>query len=182
MPSPGVQRLAPVHAAPYRALMLRAYEEHPDAFTTSAAERAGLPITWWEQRLSGSTVQGECIFGAWHQDQLVAVAGLSREARLKARHKTTLFGMYVAPHCRKLGLGQALVQAVLAHARTCEGVRLVQLTVTRGNQAAQDLYERCGFTSFGLEPMAVAVGDGFVDKVHMWCLLNPGDDAGRATP
>jgi RimJ/RimL family protein N-acetyltransferase len=48
---------------------------------------------------------------------------------------------------------------------------LVQLTVTQGNQGAQGLYERQGFTPFGVEPCAVAVGERFVSKVHMWCDL-----------
>ncbi|MGE0498824.1 MAG: N-acetyltransferase family protein [Ramlibacter sp.] len=183
-----VARLTPAHAATYRDLMLRAYEGHPEAFTTSAPERAGLPLDWWERRLDPSPDPVEVVFGAWHNGQLVGLAGLSREARLKARHKTTLFGMYVLPDCRKLGLGHALVEAVLAHARSCAGVRLVQLTVTHGNHAAQALYERCGFVAFGLEPMAVAVGDGFVSKVHMWCDLaqavrvSPADGAARAAP
>jgi len=31
------------------------------------------------------------------------------------------------------------------------------------------LYERSGFVEFGVEPYAVAVGESFVSKVHMWC-------------
>jgi ribosomal protein S18 acetylase RimI-like enzyme len=50
-------------------------------------------------------------------------------------------------------------------------VKVVQLMVTHGNHAAQALYEECGFVQFGLEPFAVAVGDGYVSKVHMWCNL-----------
>jgi ribosomal protein S18 acetylase RimI-like enzyme len=48
---------------------------------------------------------------------------------------------------------------------------LVQLTVTQGNDGAQGLYERMGFEAFGVEPYAVAVGQRYVSKVHMWCDL-----------
>jgi RimJ/RimL family protein N-acetyltransferase len=68
---------------------------------------------------------------------------------------------------------------VLAQARERAGVRLVQLTVTDGNTAAQALYERCGFIRFGLEPLAVAVGAQFVSKVHMWCDLDAAPPAQR---
>ncbi len=67
------------------------------------------------------------------------------------------------------GIGHELVNAVLAEARSRRGMRVIQLTVTDGNRAAQSLYERCGFAPFGVEPFAVAVGTGFVSKVHMWC-------------
>ena len=44
----------------------------------------------------------------------------------------------------------------------------MQLTVTEGNEPAVGLYESCGFVRFGVEPLAVAVGSGYVSKVHMW--------------
>jgi ribosomal protein S18 acetylase RimI-like enzyme len=105
---------------------------------------------------------------------------LSFESREKARHKATLFGMVVPAEFRQGGIGGRLVLAALEHAKGRDGVKLVQLTVTHGNTAAQALYERCGFVQFGLEPFAVAVGDEFVSKVHMWCDLGCGSV--RTTP
>jgi hypothetical protein len=46
-----IRRLVPDDAQAYRALMLEAYERHPDAFTSTATERAALPLSWWEARL-----------------------------------------------------------------------------------------------------------------------------------
>ena len=86
-------------------------------------------------------------------------------------NKATLFGMYVPETQRGTGVGRQLVQAALAQARLRPGIRQVLLTVTQGNVAAQALYERCGFVAFGVEPRAVAVGAGFVNKVHMLCDL-----------
>ena len=84
--------------------------------------------------------------------------------------------MYVPSKFRGRGLGRQLVEAALAQAKLRFGIKLAQLTVTHGNFAAQGLYEQCGFVQFGLEPYAVAVGDQFVSKVHMWC--NIGDNHG----
>ena len=166
-----IRRLIPADAADYRSLMLVAYERHPDAFTSSAAEREALPLSWWEGRLAEVSDADELVFGAFDANRLVGVAGLSFAARMKERHKAKLFGMYVMQECRRHGAGRVLVDAVLQEARARPGVRIVQLTVTDGNAAAQVLYERCGFVSFGVEPFAVAVGDRYVAKVHMWCDL-----------
>jgi len=171
-----IQRLASSNAPEYRALMLEAYELHPDAFTSSVAERAALPLSWWELRLNDDPQPLELVLGAFHEEQLAGVAGLSFESREKARHKATLFGMYVPSKFRGRGLGRQLVEAALAQAKLRFGIKLAQLTVTHGNFAAQGLYEQCGFVQFGLEPYAVAVGDQFVSKVHMWC--NIGDNHG----
>lgn len=166
-----VRRLVPSDAAVYRALMLEAYERHPDAFTSSVAERSAQPMSWWEARLGDDANANEMVFGAFREGRLAGAAGLSFETREKARHKCTLFGMYVPQEFRGGGIGRELVNAVLAVARSRPGVKVIQLTVTDGNRAARSLYERCGFASFGVEPFAVAVGTGFVSKVHMWCDL-----------
>lgn len=166
-----VRRLGPADAATYRTLMLEAYERHPEAFTSSVAERASLPLTWWEARVNADASAHEMVLGAYKGSRLSGVAGLSFESREKARHKAHLFGMYVPSNLRGGGVGKSLVLAVLEHARKRPGVRLVQLTVTQGNAPAQALYERCGFVPFGVEPFAVALGADFVSKVHMWCDL-----------
>jgi len=168
----GVRRLVPSDAPAYRALMLDGYARHPDAFTSSVAERAALPMSWWEARLSAEPTPREVVFGAFDGTALVGAAGLSFEAREKARHKANFFGMYVAPGSRKHGFGRRIVDAALDAARARDGVRLVQLTVTEGNASARTLYEQCGFRAFGLEPMAVAVDGAYVSKVHMWLLLS----------
>lgn len=164
-----IRRLVPGDATAYRALMLEAYERHPDAFTSSTSERAVLPLTWWEARLADGPKPTDIVLGAFRESHLAGVAGLSFQSREKARHKATLFGMFVLPSFRQSGVGRELVLAALDHAKARDGVILVQLTVTQGNDGAQALYERCGFVTFGVEPFAVAIGAAFVSKVHMWC-------------
>lgn len=166
-----IQRLTPSHAVDYRGMMLEAYELCPEAFTSSVAERAALPLSWWEARLGDAVLAPEIVLGAIADDGLVGVAGLSFEIREKLRHKATLFGMYVPERFRQRGVGKLLVQSALEYAKTRPGILLVKLTVTDGNRAAQSLYERCGFETFGLEPCAVATGSSYAAKLHMWCRL-----------
>ncbi|PMZ90389.1 MULTISPECIES: GNAT family N-acetyltransferase [unclassified Pseudomonas] len=160
-----IERLDASHALDYRALMLEAYDLHPQAFTSSVRERAAMPLSWWESRLTGKL---DLVFGAFEEGKLVGIVGLAFEPREKVRHKATLFGMYVSANVRQRGLGFHLVQAALAEARSHQELRLIKLTVTVGNDAAFNLYQRCGFIQFGLEPMAVRVGEDYFDKIHMW--------------
>jgi ribosomal protein S18 acetylase RimI-like enzyme len=160
-----IQRLDASHALDYRTMTLEAYDRHPRAFTSSVRERATMPLNWWESRLTGKL---DVVLGAFDEGRLAGIAGLALEPREKARHKATLFGMYVSADVRQRGLGRQLVQAVLAEARTHQYLRLIKLTVTAGNDAAFNLYRRCGFVQFGLEPMAVRVGEEYFDKIHMW--------------
>jgi len=175
-PDVAVRRLVPADAPVYRALMLQAYEHHPDAFTSSLAERAAMPLSFWESRLAAGSAPRELVVGVFRDEALAGAAGMEFESREKARHKATLFGMFVLPGFRGGKLGRTLVEAALAAARARPGVRIVQLTVTEGNDAARRLYERFGFVAFGVEPYAVAVRGGYVSKVHMWCDLSAADD------
>ena len=160
-----IRRLRAGDTQEYRQLLLQAYERHPQAFTSSASERAAMPMNWWESRL---TSRLDVLLGAFVADELVGIVGLALEPREKARHKATLFGLYIVEAQRNGGLGQQLVQAVLDEARRHTFLRLIQLTVTAGNDPALKLYQRCGFIQYGLEPLAIRVGEAYFDKVHMW--------------
>ncbi|PQZ95403.1 MULTISPECIES: GNAT family N-acetyltransferase [Pseudomonas] len=158
-------------AVAYRALMLEAYGVYPQAFTSSVAERAAMPLSWWEKRLESRL---DRLLGAFDGEALAGIVGLAFEPREKARHKVTLFGMYVNASHQQQGLGRRLVEAALEEARQQPRLKLIQLTVTAGNHAAIALYQRCGFIQYGLEPLAVRVGVEYFDKIHMWRELNAG--------
>lgn len=165
-----IERLDASHALAYRELMLEAYDCHPQAFTSSVRERATMPLSWWEARLTSKL---DAVLGAFEGGTLAGIVGLAFEPREKARHKATLFGMYVSADFRRHGLGHELVQAALTEAHNHPALKLIQLTVTAGNDAAFNLYQRCGFIQFGLEPLAVRVGEDYFDKIHMWRELVP---------
>ena len=166
-----VQSLRIEHAAQYRALILRGYEQEPDAFTATAAERADLPLTWWEQRIDGPN-RDTIAFGAFDGEQLVGAVALEFSSRPKTRHKAHLIGMYLHEAWRGQGLGRQLIEFALSCAKQRRGVEVVTLTVTEGNGPAIALYEATGFRSFGLEPMAMRTPTGYKAKVHMWLALS----------
>ena len=164
--------LAAADVSSYRSLMLHAYAAAPDAFTSTAEERAAEPDAWWLRRIadpSGLTRS----FGAFSDGRLVGAVALEFSAKPKTRHKAHLIGMFVHESCRGQGAGVGLVEAALAEARARPEIRLVTLTVTEGNESALALYGRCGFRPFGTEPMAIATPHGFKAKVHMWAPMNP---------
>ena len=167
-------------APAYRTLMLQAYDQSGDAFTTTGDERRGVALSWWEDRIAhpkGSSAA----FGAWVGATLVGTAAVEYETKVRTRHKATLLGMYVEPSQRGRGLGKQLVTAVLEHARRRPGTAIVGLTLTDGNAAARRLYESCGFTAWGVEPFAIVHEGAARAKVHMACRLDAGSTAHPAS-
>jgi GNAT superfamily N-acetyltransferase len=158
-----IRRLTPADAPAYRALRLRAFREHPEAFTTSHEEASAQPVEASTKRLAGSDHR---FWGAFVDEELCGVVGLERESRARACHKGTVVGMFVAPEHAGRGIGRQLLETLVADARDW-GLEQLVLTVTEGNRSAAQLYERSGFRSFGVEPRAIKVAGLAYGKNHM---------------
>ncbi|MGH8804624.1 MAG: GNAT family N-acetyltransferase [Polaromonas sp.] len=163
-----IRQLQVPDAPVYQAFRLRGLREHPDAFTSSFEEAAERPLADAEKRLAATS--SEKIWGAFVDGRMAGMVGLSRETRLKNRHKASLVGMYVASEYTGRGLGRALVDTVLQDARA-SGIELIVLTVTDSNRQAAVLYEKAGFASFGTEPDAIRVNGVSFGKTHMYLQL-----------
>lgn len=161
-------------AAPYRTLRLRAMREHAEAFTSSYEEEQRKPVQYTAQRLdSASPARYWGAFvadAAGGEDTMVGCVGLDREQRIKAHHKATVIGMYVAPEYARRGVARALLEALLVHARSTD-LSLLVLTVTQGNTAAETLYGDVGFQLYGVEPNAIKVGAQYFAKNQMFMSL-----------
>jgi GNAT superfamily N-acetyltransferase len=166
-----VALLSPADARQYRALMLHAYEQAADAFTSTVEERAVEPASWWRARIADPTGMAVA-FGAFQGVELVGAVALEFSAKPKTRHKALLIGMYVLPDWRGSGAARALLQATIDRCKSRGDILVMQLTVTDGNEPAIALYRSAGFEPFGTEPMAIRTADGFRSKVHMWLDLS----------
>lgn len=162
-----VRMLGPADATLYRALRLRALRDHPDAFTSSYDDERTQPLEAAAQRLAAHP-----FWGAYRHAELYGFVGLQRELRAKNRHKGTVMGMYVAPEVGGQGVGRALLDALVKHARA-NALESLVLTVTEGNERAQRLYASAGFRSFGIEPDAIRVAGRSHAKNHMHLNLAP---------
>lgn len=168
-----IARLQASDAPQYRKLMLQAYELAADAFTSTAQERAAEPESFWVRRIADPTGLSVA-FGAFEGQDLVGTVALEYSAKPKTRHKALVIGMYAAPAARGKGVGRALLEALIEQARAKDGVLLLTLTVTEGNEPAVNLYRSAGFQTFGAEPMAISTPTGFKAKLHMWLPLQHG--------
>ena len=162
-----IARLQSADAPQYRALMLEAYALAPDAFTSSAEERALEPESFWVKRLSDPAGLS-LAFGAFDDQGLVGTVALKFSDKPKTRHKASVIGMYVGPGARGKGIGSALLGAAIQEAQSRADVLVLTLTVTEGNTSATNLYRAAGFEVFGILPMAIRTPGGFLSKVHMW--------------
>ena len=163
-----IRPLTPQDAAQYRQLRLRMLRAHPSAFTSSFEEESAKALDWSQRRLAPRAERPHDFFlGAFEGDELVGMVGVEGRYRLKERHNASVVGMYVAPQLTGQGIGLGLMHALLKRARALEGLEQLDLTVTAGNDPAQDIYARCGFTVVGALPRAIKVDAQYYAKVQM---------------
>ena len=156
-------------AAAYQALRLRALRESPAAFGSTYASEVDIPLPQIAERLARGAGREDVMFGAFDDadGDLVGLAGLGRQTGLKTRHRAHVWGMYVAPEARGRGVGRALMQALIAHARTLDGLERLTLGVEGGNAAARALYHAVGFVTYGIEPQAYKLDGEYWDSELM---------------
>ena len=136
-----IQRLQPGEEERLQKVRLDALKDAPDAFGTTFQEAN----TWSKSRWSAQ-LQSLPTFIALLNGQDSGSVRSSPHAE-----KTTvaeLISMWVAPEARGIGLGEALIDAVISWARAESYSRLV-LEVSNENRFAIALYKRKGFQATG---------------------------------
>ena len=162
-----IRPLVVADLAGYKELRDEILFAHPEAFTSdAAADRRKEPADYL-QRLGVDRPQGgHFLLGAWRGTRLAGAIGCERDTRIKVRHVGHVIGMMVRAEARRRGVGQALLEACVATARSA-GLEMLTLTVTAGNAEAVGLYERKGFAAYGVLRRAIKVGAVYHDKLHM---------------
>ena len=159
-----IRPLRPDDLPLYRPLRLQALRDHPSAFGSDYEEEQSGDLS----RMIGAPPS--VTLGGFADGTLVGTAGLLVANRVKQRHKGHISAVYVAPAWRRSGLARGLIDQLVAQARA-DGLSVLTLSVTVGNEAARRLYQRVGFTVYGVEPRSLRIGDGLLDEALMAMLL-----------
>ena len=137
-----VHFLAPDDWARLREIRLQALAESPHSFLSTHADQ----VTWPDERWQAEARRGDWLV---ELDGGAAVGLLGATAEYDiAGSERYLSYLWVAPTHRQRGLGERLVQTMLARLQAA-GVLRVWLWVIDGNPVAVRLYKQIGFVSTG---------------------------------
>jgi GNAT superfamily N-acetyltransferase len=145
--TPAIRAVVAGDADRLRQLRLRALADAPHAFGSSLEEELAYPDSQWLELARGSDSADELVVhvAISREDWVGMAAGrwYDRDAGI-----AVLWGMWVDPAARGLGLGARLVSAVHEWAAG-QGARTLRLGAVSGTGDPTGFYERLGFTVTG---------------------------------
>lgn len=121
---------------------------------------------WIVGRMNARATDNGVTLMAVAGDRIVGGSQVDRSV-LASRHVGDL-GISIAKDYRGMGLGRALMTALIDEARTTlEGLRMIRLDVFETNDVAQSLYKSLGFVEIGRTPGAIYRLGRYEDSIQM---------------
>ena len=119
-----------------------------DALSMAAIHRSCFTRAWDEATMAQFLASPDalCLIGSVPDDSGGIMAGLLIARKAADEAEILTFG--VAPSCRRMGLGRALLEAAIAALRS-SGAKRLFLEVEEGNEAAVQLYRAFGAVPVG---------------------------------
>jgi len=150
-------------AVSYQELRLRALKINPEAFGSTFEREVEFTEEMIQERIKPT--KDKFVLGAFNQQNfLVGIVTFMRETSLKTAHKGNIYGMFVAPETRGMGVGKLLLDELIRKAKNIGGLEQLNLTVVSNNAAANKLYTSLGFDTYGVERNALKDNGEYFDE------------------
>ena len=151
-----IRPVVPSDIDAFRALRIEALRMHPLSFTADLTVAESRPLDAWRGQVAKSAGEGASVILLADAGErgLAGMTGVVTPSQPKLGHVGTIWGVYVRESFRRRGIGERLIRAAIDWGRAKALVGL-KLSSVQGNDGSLRLYERCGFTAYGVEPFAV---------------------------
>ncbi len=161
-----IRQLEPNDSTSYYKIRLEGLQLHPEAFGTGADAWSNATDEQVKNLLEKSN-HDDFVLGYFQNDELAGVIGLKREKKHSVGHKGTVWGLFVLPRFRNLGIGKALLKELIAITSQNHELKYVRAVVTVSSLNAEHVFKSCGFTTYGVEQRGIKEGTTFFDQSFM---------------
>ena len=164
--------LPPARWRESRTLRLQALLDNPAAFASSHADELAFYDSVWIGRVESAHARaGNMTFYAEIAGDLVGMAGAFWSDRQNMRHVASVYGVYVRPARRGMGIGGMLMRRLLSELSALPQIEKVSLSVNSEERAAVALYEKLGFVCVGVAKRELKVAGRYCDLRYMELFL-----------
>lgn len=160
------RKLTPSESGEYRKIRLESLRDAPNNFGSAYEIESKKNKLAFEQFIE-EQAEAKFIIGAFEDAKLVGICGFSRESPPKQMHWGYIIQMYVKPQYRGKKIGKGLLDKTMEEAFKIPGIEQLILGVITTNHSAITVYEKAGFTEYGLLKNCFKAGDKYLDERFM---------------
>ncbi len=164
-----VVHLSPSQWQQYKELRLEALKNEPQAMLTAYEKAKDYSDEEWQSRLEKSS---QNIYFAEKENSLAGMTGIKFGEMPKSEHVVTIWGVYVKPEYRGLGVAKKMLQTIMAELDANPKVVKVSLGVVASQIPAYNLYKSLGFREVGVQEKQIYVGGSYYDEILMEKIIN----------
>lgn len=160
------RKLTPDDAEAFLAMRMLSLRAHPWAFGASPEDSRFQTIADARAGLAADHAEGFNLGSFTNDGELVAIAYLALNTKVKFRHRASVFGVFTAEQHRGKGIARQLMQYVFECARA-EGAEVIALSASERAHSAIRLYESLGFVRWGVEPDAIRIDGESAAEIYL---------------
>lgn len=167
-----IETLTAQHAKALDNLIRTALQDFPTSFDTDFSQVENRPLQSVIDHLNEIGKSKGFRLGAFAENgELIGTVRVQPRRGRKRSHCADVMVMFVRSENQNQGIGRQLLEAAIAQAREIDGLKQLELSVSRDSPAALHLYEKVGFQSTGVLRRQIKVASDYHDYVTMWMPL-----------
>jgi ribosomal protein S18 acetylase RimI-like enzyme len=133
----------------YREIRLECLKNYPQNFGTLYEDEINSNSLKFDRVISENQ-ETDFLFGAFKEKKLLGICGNIQEDRVKTKHISEISQLYVSPEFSKNGIATKLLNLTIEKVFTNKIIEQIILGVVESNKQAIKLYEKSGFTKYGI--------------------------------
>lgn len=154
----------------YKELRLSSLIESPFAFSDSYEDQVKKSNLDFELEImkTGNPLESFTLGAFSNQNQLIGFVKFKRDHRSKARHRASLFSLYVQPNHRGKGIAKKLISNLISTIEPISDIEQLQLSTIISKDSLIDFYRSFGFEILGdviIDDLIIE--NQYVDAVYM---------------
>jgi ribosomal protein S18 acetylase RimI-like enzyme len=145
-------------------IRLKSLKDEPQSFRNSFEEANLLTDQEWKERIQNPD---SLLLFAKIEREIIGMAGINFFGLKKIKHIAKLFEFYVDSDFRGSGIGEMLMESIIAEIEKSSFITKIQLYVNTRCERAINLYKKFGFREVGLLSKELKVDGEYFDEYIM---------------
>lgn len=157
-------------ALSYSVLRQYSLKESPFAFSDSYEVNETKTISDYRKEIQmyGAPVEAFTLGAFSYSGELIGFIKFRRDPRTKARHRASLYSLYVSPDYRGKGIAKELIWKLIKIVESISGIEQLQLSCILTKTSLMEFYQRFGFELLGgIIKDDLIIDNQYVDAVYM---------------